>query len=208
MHDYKDTSRTRLRQLQKKFQVPSMVPTGSRTRESSRLAIPDAVEDHVPTAPRTALNVPPEVPLEFHSNKEKEEPAIDADPESSDADEPTASADIPQTIFVRTPKKETRIKKLGIVTNGVKGYHDEREQPESPDAKKAREWDEENQRIGKKKKRIREMKQKLNKSKPCSSRISAASANIHAVETKKSSLSMFQVAKCAEHLIYSSQKEK
>lgn len=141
-----------------------------------------------------------------HNDEEKEEPAIDADPESSDDDEPTASADIPQTIFVSTPKKESRTKVLGNATNGIRGNNIGRlakEQSESPDAKKTKEWEEEDRRkLERKKKRIRETKLKMDKSKSFTARISAASAsaNIHAVNTKKSVKSRFDIIPCTGHI--------
>lgn len=172
------------------FRVPSSIP-GRKTAETRRLTVPDAINDHRPSTARSALKIPPEAPLVVHKDEEKEEPAIDADPASSDDDEPTASADIPHTIFVTTPKKETRSKVLENVTNAIRGNNISglaKEQSESPDAKKAKEWRDEAQReLERKKKRNRGMKQKIDKSRPFSARISAASAsaNIHSVETEK-----------------------
>lgn len=204
MYDYKDSPKTRSRQPRPAYKPPSMVPKGSTTREATRLAVPEAVNDHVPPAPRPSLKVP--APLEVYGEKEKEEPAFDAEPESSDDDEPAASADIPQTIFITTPKKETKTKVLGNVTNGIRGNNIgifAKELTESPDSKKAKEWEEENRRhLERKKKRSRETKQKLDKSKSFRSKISAASvsANIHAANAKKPVKSRFGVIQCMEHI--------
>lgn len=202
MYDYKDSPKTRSRKPQLGFKTPFKNSEGPKTAETKRLAVPEAVNDHAPPAPRTSLKVP--APLEVYDDKEKEEPPVDADPVSSDDDEPTASADIPQTIFITTPKKETKTKVLGNVTNGIRGNNIGRfakEVTESPDSKKAKEWEEENRRkLERKKKRSREMK--TDKSKSFSSRISAASAsaNIHAANTKKPVKSRFNVILCTEHI--------
>ncbi|TID16599.1 hypothetical protein E2P81_ATG12018 [Venturia nashicola] len=165
------------------FKVPTPIP-GRETAETGRLAIPDTVNDHVPPISRSALKIPPEPPLVIHEDEEKDETAIDADPASSDDDEPTASADIPQTIFISTPKKETRTKILGTLANGSRGNNVRakvKEPSESPDSKKASQWDAENRR--KTKKPVKTIK--LSRGTPASSRISSASANIHAADKKK-----------------------
>ncbi|QDS73041.1 hypothetical protein FKW77_009355 [Venturia effusa] len=190
MHDYKDARKTRSAKLIKMFRVPSRVPNSLQTRESKRLAVPDVVDDHIPTASKTALHVPPEVPPENASDEEKDIRAIDADPESSDDDAPTASADIPRTLFTETPKKETRQNKLGSVTNGIRGNSTEqltKNNSESPDSKKAKEWEEYNRRpIERRKRQGCGTGPRRDKPKSFSSRISAASTNIHAVEAKRS----------------------
>ncbi|KAE9964887.1 hypothetical protein EG328_006719 [Venturia inaequalis] len=174
------------------FKVPSSI-SGQKTAETKRLTVPDAINGHVAPPSRLAMNIPPELPSVVCNDEKKEEPAVDADPQSSDDDEPTASADIPQTIFVRTPKKETRTRVLGNGTSSTRGNNNprsEKERTESPDSKKAKEWDDANRREKERmKKRKRDMKQKTDKSKPFSTRISAASAsasaNIHAANPKK-----------------------